>query len=131
MKSIPAVTFKVSVHNTPTHPEGKTTTQHNTNPARLTPPPPLLWLPSECADGEREVAPWWRDDVALLPGQPQQQVLVVQAPAVDPGALQPGGNVLLLAQTHTQGRGGGGYRQGDELIGCHLGLFASWQEFNG
>lgn len=37
MKSIPAVTFKVSVHNTPTHPEGKTTTQNNTNPARLPP----------------------------------------------------------------------------------------------
>lgn len=64
-------------------------------------PPPCS--PSECADGEREVAPRWRDDVALLPGQPQQQVLVVQAPAVDPGALQPGGNVMLLAQTHTGG----------------------------
>lgn len=61
------------------------------------------WLPSERADGEGEVAPWWRDDVALLPGQPQQQVLVVQAPAVDPGALQPGGNVMLLTQTHTGG----------------------------
>lgn len=59
-----------------------------------------LWLPSQCADGEGEVAPWWRDDVALLPGQPQQQVLDFQRPAVDPGALEPGGNVTLLAQTH-------------------------------
>lgn len=65
--------------------------------------PVPLWRPSERADGEREVAPWWRDDVALLPGQPQQQVLVVQAPAVDPGALQPGGDVMLLAQAHRRG----------------------------
>lgn len=57
-------------------------------------------LPSECADGEREVAPWWRDDVALLSGQPQQQVLDFQGPAVDPGALEPGGYMTLLAQAH-------------------------------
>lgn len=50
---------------------------------------------SEGADGEGEVARWRSNDVALLPEQPQQQVLDVLGPAVDPGVLQPLGNVVL------------------------------------
>lgn len=64
-------------------------------------PPPAA---SERADGEGEVAPRWRDDVALLPQQAQQQVLLVRGPTVDPGALQPGGDVTLLSHKHTQSR---------------------------
>lgn len=50
---------------------------------------------SEGADGEGEVSRWRSDDVALLPEQPQQQVLDVVGPAVDPGASEPLGNVVL------------------------------------
>lgn len=50
---------------------------------------------SEGTDGEGEVARWRSNDVALLPEQPQQQVLDVVGPAVDPGASEPLGNVVL------------------------------------
>lgn len=50
---------------------------------------------SEGADGQGEVARWRSNDVALLPEQPQQQVLDVVGPAVDPGASEPLGNVVL------------------------------------
>lgn len=52
---------------------------------------------SEGANGEGEVPPspsLW-DDVALLPEQAQQQVLGVLGPAVDPGALEPVGDMSL------------------------------------
>lgn len=50
---------------------------------------------SEGPNGEDDVRPPLWDDVALLPEQAQQQVLGVPGPVVDPGALEPGGNVSL------------------------------------
>jgi len=53
---------------------------------------------SEGPNGEDDVRPPLWDDVALLPEQAQQQVLGVPGPVVDPGALEPGGNVSLQTQ---------------------------------
>ncbi|KAL3052973.1 hypothetical protein OYC64_005494 [Pagothenia borchgrevinki] len=50
---------------------------------------------SEGPNSEGEVSPPLWDDVALLPEQAQQQVLCVLRPAVDPGALQPAGDMSL------------------------------------
>lgn len=52
-------------------------------------------MSSQRLNSEGEVRPSLRDDVALLPEQAQQQVLGVSGPAVDPGVLEPGGDVSL------------------------------------
>lgn len=50
---------------------------------------------SEGTDSEGEIRPALWDYVALLPEQAQQQVLRVLGPAVNPGALQPVGDMFL------------------------------------
>lgn len=57
-------------------------------------------LSSEGADSEGEVWLMCGNDVAFLPEQAQQQVLGVLGPVVDPGAQEPGRDVLLW-NTHT------------------------------
>lgn len=50
---------------------------------------------SEGTNSEGEVTPPLWDDVALFPEQPQQQVLGVVGPAVNPGVLEPSGDMSL------------------------------------
>lgn len=50
---------------------------------------------SEGTNGEGEVSPLLWDDVAFLPEQAQQQVRGVVGPAVDPGVLEPVGDMSL------------------------------------
>lgn len=47
------------------------------------------------ANGQGEVAPPLWNDVALLPQQAQQQVLGMLGPVVDPGAVEPSGDIVL------------------------------------
>lgn len=55
----------------------------------------LFQFSSQGAYSEGEVTPPVWDDVALLPEQAQQQELGVLGPAVDPGVLEPVGDMSL------------------------------------
>lgn len=64
--------------------------------------PSFFQIFSEGADGDSEVGPPLWDDVALLPYEAQQQVLGVPWPAVDPGALEPVGDMSLQTEQRQQ-----------------------------
>lgn len=55
----------------------------------------FFWFSSEGTYSEGKVTPSLWDNVALLPEQAQQQVLGVLGPTVDPGVLEPVGDMSL------------------------------------